>query len=116
MNGWKQCRRQQTTAARGSFATSKDTNPLLINTKITNNVILFRYDKPWVYKVAFGFGCFATLSLLAMADLVYKALCTNLFNSAIDWKARLYAHAIPLTAIAIGVFGGKALYCYNCNN
>lgn len=82
-------------------------NPLNINTNVVNNVILYRYEKPWMYKIASGFAIFALIGCLTMADNVYLILCKDLFNSNIDWGVRVKEHFLPLAAILIGVLAGK---------
>lgn len=83
------------------------TNPLNINTKVINNVMLYRFEKPWMYKIAAGFAIFALVGCLAMADNVYLILCKDLFNSNIDWGVRLRDHFLPVAAIGIGLVAGK---------
>lgn len=69
--------------------------------------MLYRNEKPYVYKCAFVFGILGLVGCLAMADNVYLILCKDLFNGAIPLFERLKNHALPLAAVLTGVVAGK---------
>ena len=78
-----------------------------INTNVKNNVILYRFEKPWMYKGATIFSILALVACLAMSDTVYLILCKDLFNPEKDLLTRLKAHLLPLGVIIIGIVCGK---------
>lgn len=89
------------------------TNPLTVNTNVLNNVMLYRYEKPWMYKIASLFAIFALIGCLTMADNVYLTLCKDLFNSNIDLNTRIKNHFLPVSAILIGLLAGKIFQFYS---
>ncbi|XP_031780781.1 uncharacterized protein LOC100678230 [Nasonia vitripennis] len=87
-----------------------ETNPLKVNTKVQNNVMLYRFEKPYLYKGALIFGGVALVGCLAMADNVFLILCKNLWNPDKPLLTRLYEHALPLAFIAVGCIAGPAIF------
>ncbi|OXU29312.1 hypothetical protein TSAR_014722 [Trichomalopsis sarcophagae] len=57
-----------------------ETNPLKVNTKVQNNVMLYRFEKPYLYKGALIFAGVALVGCVTMVDNVYLILCKNLWN------------------------------------
>ena len=101
-------------STKNEVAVPEPTNPLQINTNIKNNVILYRYERPYMYKFATAFGVLSLIGCLTMADSVYNILCKNLLNPNEDLMTNLVAHALPLGAIAVGILAGK-FYFINMN-
>ncbi|KAL7305724.1 hypothetical protein TKK_0001977 [Trichogramma kaykai] len=84
-------------------------NPLKVNTKVLNNVMLYRFEKPFMFKAAAAFGILTCIGCLTMADTIYLVLCKDLFNPEKDLWTRLKAHVLPLAGISIGVICGPLI-------
>ncbi|XP_058807562.1 transmembrane protein 223 [Phymastichus coffea] len=88
---------------------STTTNPTDFNIKVKNNVMLYRFEKPYMFKLATVFAVFAFVGCFAMADIVYKVLCKDLWNSEKALRTRLIEHLLPISAVITGVAGGPII-------
>ncbi|XP_014213361.1 transmembrane protein 223 [Copidosoma floridanum] len=112
--GWNQFSKQVVSKSNAlkrfeSTGTASQNNPLRINTKIKNNVMLYRLEKDIFIRGSLLFGIVAMIGCLFMADSVYMVLCKDLFNPTIPWKTRLYDNIFPVSAVIIGILAGPLI-------
>ncbi|KAJ8669718.1 hypothetical protein QAD02_000977 [Eretmocerus hayati] len=84
-------------------------NPLIINTNVLNNVILYRFEKTLRFKLAAVFAVMTLLGCWFMVDNVYMLMCRGLFDHERDLMQRIREHTWPITAMVIGGLGGPLI-------
>jgi hypothetical protein len=86
------------------------TNPLSYNTNVKNNVLLYKYERPWAYKLAFAFGIVTLFGCFCIANNIYIICFKQFFNTDVALKTRLYDHIFPMLMIVTALIGGKILH------
>ncbi|XP_011504551.1 PREDICTED: transmembrane protein 223-like [Ceratosolen solmsi marchali] len=79
------------------------TDRLSYNIKVENNVMLYKYENPWMFKISVVCAVLVFLGSLSMIDNVYLILCKDLFHEDKNLLTRLREHIFPLSLIAVGV-------------
>lgn len=90
-----------------------ETNPLKVKTNVKNNVMLYRFEKPYMYKCGIVFAGAVLIGCLAMADNVFMILCKGMFDKNKDLLTRIMEHLLPLSFVVIGLVAGKHIF-YIC--